>query len=229
MSWTLLILGCPQQLTQQLSSVVSSELMRFQVLADADQHGLERHVEQASLVVIHEDGAKRALPWVCHRIRHLTDAPIIALVDSYDEQVMAGVFEAGANDYLYGHYSPRELLARIRAQLRRAYEYATQTEKTERYVVGDLTVDVGRHQVTVGERTVRLTPKEFDLLRVMAEHCEKALSREQLLQEVWGGGYETNSRTLDVHIGRLRQKIEPDPTCPSLILTVPSYGYKLKA
>jgi DNA-binding response OmpR family regulator len=229
MSWTLLLIGCPQQLTQQLSSVVSSELMRFSALPDAGHQGLERYVEQASLVVVHEDGASRALPWLCHRLRHLTDVPIIVLAACYDEQVMADVFEAGANDYLHGDYSARELLARIRAQLRRAHEYVSQAVRPERHVVGDLTVDVGRHQVMMGNSMVRLTPKEFELLRIMATHPGKALSREQLLQEVWGRGQETNSRTLDVHIGRLRQKIEPDPASPRLILTVPGYGYKLKA
>lgn len=229
MSWTLLLIGCPQQLSEQLSSVVSSDLMRFQGLPDAQQPGLERYVEQVDLVVLHEDGADRALPWVCQRLRHLTEVPIIALAASYDEETMTHLFEAGVNDYLYGSHTAREILARIRAQLRRAHEYVTRAVTSERHVVGDLIVDVARHEVTVRGRVVKLTPKEFELLRVMAAHREKALSRQQLLQEVWGRGCETNSRTLDVHVGRLRQKIESEPASPRVIITVAGYGYKLTA
>ncbi len=223
------MIGCRPEMADQLRRVTSSDLLQFSLLESAGKQGFDRHVEEADLVVLHEDGADRSLPRVCERVRHITDVPIITLVEAYDEETMAQTFEAGANDYMYPDYSSRELLARIRAQLRRAHEYVTSAANTERYELNDLTIDVARHEVTVRGQSVKLTPKEFDLLRILAAHCEKALSRQDLLKEVWGLSNGSNTRTLDVHIGRLRHKIEDNPATPHIIITVPSYGYKLKA
>ena len=223
------MIGCRPEMADQLRRVTSSDLLQFSLLENARKHGFHRYVEEADLVVLHEDGADGSLPRVCELVRHITDVPIIALVEAYDEETMAQTFEAGANDYVYPNYSSRELLARIRAQLRRVHEYVSPAANTERYELNDLTIDIARHEVTVRGQLVKLTPKEFDLLRILAAHCEKALSRQDLLKEVWGLSNGSNTRTLDVHIGRLRQKIEDNPATPHIIITVPSYGYKLKA
>ncbi len=223
------MIGCPSEIADQLRRVTSSDLLHFSILENAAKRGFDRHVEQADLVVVHERGASGSLPRVCECVRGITDVPIITLVEAYDEEMMVQTFEAGANDYIYPSYSSRELLARIRAQLRRAHEYVSPAANSERYELDNLTIDVARHEVAVRGRPVKLTPKEFDLLRILAAHCEKALSRQDLLKEVWGLSNGGNTRTLDVHIGRLRHKIEDNPATPDIIVTVPSYGYKLKA
>ncbi len=229
MSWTLLMVGCPQALADQLREVTSATLMQFDLLDHSLHDSFEKRVEAADVVVVHENGSEPALPRICERVRRITDVPIITLVNRYDEQTMCETFDAGANDYVYPDYSHRELLARIRAQLRRAHEYASRGTRSERYELDGITVDVSRHEVIVRGRSAVLTPKEFDLLRMLVSHVDKAISREQLLQDIWHIGEGGNTRTLDVHIGRLRHKIEQDPSNPQMIVTVPGYGYKLRA
>ncbi len=228
MAWTLLMIGCPFHLAEQLRSVVSSALLQFDSIQSTRNHAFSRHVEEADVVVLHQAGTQAPLPEACRQVRSITDVPIIALAESYDEDTMLLTFEAGANDYIYPVYSARELLARIRARLRRAHEYASRGVNGERYELGNIVIDAARHEVTVDGQPVRLTPKEFDLLRTLAAHSQKAVSRQQLLREVWDFPDGESSRTLDVHIGRLRQKIEPNPANPRFILTVPGYGYKLR-
>ncbi len=202
--------------------------MHFTVIEHSGNNVLDRNVEQADLIVLHEAGTQQGLPIVCRHLRTITDVPIITVAEQYDEDTMSETFEAGANDYIYSACSSRELLARIRAQLRRSHEYTGNAAADERLELDQLTVDIARHEVTVRGDPVKLTPKEFELITLLVSHCDKALSRQQLLQEIWGFNEHGNTRTLDVHIGRLRQKIEKDPTEPSTIITVPGYGYKLK-
>ncbi len=229
MSWNLLMVGCPRAVADQLREVTSPTLMQFELLGSSLDDAFDKRVESADIVVIHENDSEPPLPRVCERVRRLTDVPIITLVERYDEQTMSETFDAGANDYIYPDCSHRELLARIRAQLRRAHEYASKGTRAERYELDGITVDVSRHEVIVRGKSATLTPKEFDLLRMLVCHVDKAISREQLLQDIWHIGEGGNTRTLDVHIGRLRHKIEQDPGNPQLIVTVPGYGYKLRA
>ncbi len=154
--------------------------------------------------------------------------PIIMLTVRCEELDKVVGLTMGADDYVTKPFGLRELIARIRAQLRRAYgDLAAGTEGDPLYA-GDLIIDRGRAQVRRGKRLLNLTPTEFRLLVYLARHPGQALSRAQILDSVWG--YETDvsdERTVDVHVRRLREKVELDPSCPSLILTVPGIGYRL--
>jgi DNA-binding response OmpR family regulator len=135
----------------------------------------------------------------------------------------------GADDYVTKPFGLRELLSRIRAQLRRAYgEFAPTVADANLLRVGDLTLDLDRSQVRRDETILNLTPTEFKLLVFLARHPGQALSREQILTAVWGYNADVDSeRAVNVHISRLRDKVERDPSRPALILTVPSIGYRL--
>ncbi len=152
--------------------------------------------------------------------------PILILTVAREEIDKVLGLEMGADDYLTKPYSLRELLARVRALLRRAYGELSSAESTLLYA-GDLTVDLARGQVLRGREVVPVTPTEYRLLVYLAQNPRQALSREQILNAVWGHGTEIeDERTVNVHIRRLREKIEPDPSYPSLILTVPGIGYR---
>ena len=154
--------------------------------------------------------------------------PIIVLTVRREEVDKVVGLTMGADDYVTKPFGLRELIARIRAQLRRVYgDLAAGADKDLLYA-GDLVIDRGRAQVRRGKRLLNLTPTEFRLLVYLARHPGQALSRAQILDSVWG--YDTDvsdERTVDVHVRRLREKVELDPSCPSLILTVPGIGYRL--
>lgn len=153
--------------------------------------------------------------------------PIIMLTVQKDEMDKVLGLEMGADDYITKPYGLRELLSRVRAQLRRAYGELSNTGADLLYA-GDLVIDRGRGQVMRGNQVLNLTPTEFRLLIFLARHAGQALTREQLLEAVWGYDAEIESeRTVNVHIRRLREKIEIDPSQPTLILTVPGIGYRL--
>ena len=153
--------------------------------------------------------------------------PIIMLTVQKNEMDKVLGLELGADDYVTKPYSLRELLSRVRAQLRRAYGELASTDGDLLYI-GDLVIDRARGQVTRGTQTLNLTPTEFRLLVHLARHRGQALTRDQLLEAVWGYDSEVESdRTVNVHIRRLREKVEPDPSQPIFILTVPGIGYRL--
>lgn len=153
--------------------------------------------------------------------------PIIMLTVQKDEMDKVLGLEMGADDYVTKPYGLRELLSRVRAQLRRAYGEFSNAGADLLYA-GDLVIDRGRGQVMRGDLVLNLTPTEFRLLIHLARHAGQALTREQLLEAVWGYDAEIESeRTVNVHIRRLREKVEIDPSQPKLILTVPGIGYRL--
>lgn len=163
----------------------------------------------------------------CTRLRETTDCPIILIADEVATVLPAAALRAGADDYVPRPYSPLELAARVRATLRRVKEYSAQPRA--RVELGPLTIDADRHEVLVRGQPVELAPKEFDLLFALASRPNELLTRDELLARVWGYDGSESSRTLDVHVGRLRRKIERDRAHPELILTVPRLGYKLAA
>jgi DNA-binding response OmpR family regulator len=165
---------------------------------------------------------------ICRQMRHAgLRQPIIMLTVERDEMDKVLGLEMGADDYMTKPYSLRELLSRIRAQLRRAYGELSSTE-TDVLYAGDLMVDRGRGQVWRGNQLLLLTPTEFRLLAFLAQHPGQALSRAQILDAVWGYDAEfENERIVNVHMRRLREKVELDPSNPTLILTVPGIGYRL--
>lgn len=166
----------------------------------------------------------------CHQLRQMgLRQPILILTVQRDEVDKVLGLEMGADDYVTKPYSLRELHSRIRALLRRAYGELSAAEADQLYA-RDLVIDCGRGQVRRGSGVLCLTPTEFRLLAFMARHPGQALSRAQILDAVWGYEADVESeRTVNVHIRRLREKVELDPSRPSLILTVPGIGYRLAA
>lgn len=171
---------------------------------------------------------------VCRKLRQdQVKTPIILLTARDEEVDLVLGLEMGADDYVTKPFSPRELVARARAVLRRSEtpEDTTSSEVPAPEIgqmlkVGEVVMDLGRHEVRVRGELVDLTPKEFDLLRYLLEHKEHVLSRDQLLDHVWGYSVATDTRIVDVHVSHLRDKIEVDPKNPIHIRTVRGIGYK---
>ena len=165
---------------------------------------------------------------VCRQIRTWSTVPVIMLTAKTAEVDKVVGLEVGADDYVTKPFSPRELVARVKAQLRRAHMQRTQAE-ADRLEAGEVVMDVGRRAVTARSRPVSLSPKEFDLLKVLLSHPGRVLGRDFLLNHVWGQDYFGDTRTLDVHIRWLREKIEDDPGHPARIQTVHGVGYRFSA
>jgi two-component system response regulator RegX3 len=164
---------------------------------------------------------------VCRQLRSRSHVPII-MVTARDAEIDKVVgLEIGADDYVTKPYSPRELVARIRAVLRRnaseAVEVATPTLSA-----GPVRMDVERHVVSVGGEAVPLPLKEFELLELLLRNAGRVLTRGQLIDRVWGADYVGDTKTLDVHVKRLRSKIEPEPSAPRFLITVRGLGYKFE-
>jgi len=164
---------------------------------------------------------------VCRALRQRSSVPVIMLTakDSEIDKVVG--LEIGADDYVTKPYSSRELLARIKAVLRRLSEPEELLPSTVE--VGPVRMDVERHVVTVSGRHLALPLKEFELLEILLRNCGRVLTRMQLIDRVWGSDYVGDTKTLDVHVKRLRAKVESDPANPTLIVTVRGLGYKFEA
>jgi two-component system, OmpR family, KDP operon response regulator KdpE len=161
---------------------------------------------------------------VCRELRGWSSAPILVLSVVGDEAEKVAALDAGADDYVKKPFGIDELLARLRAALRRA---GPSTEPV--LEIGELVVDLEKHAVTVAGRPVSLTPHEFELLRVLAQNEGKLLTHPTILREVWGPAYDRESHYLHVYVSQLRRKIEPDPARPRYLLTEPGAGYRLVA
>lgn len=165
---------------------------------------------------------------VCRELRARGDVPVIMLTakDSEIDKVVG--LELGADDYVTKPYSYRELLARVRAVLRRRQPNDSAEQDEEGVLeVGPVRMDVERHTVAVSGQGVALPLKEFDLLELLMRNAGRVLTRGQLIDRVWGADYVGDTKTLDVHVKRIRSKIEPDPGTPKYLLTVRGLGYKL--
>lgn len=167
---------------------------------------------------------------VCRIIRSESTVPIVMLTAKDSEADKVAGLELGADDYVTKPFSMRELVSRVRAQVRRVQMTAeTRSAAGSRAVAltgGPVELDSERHEVRVRAERVELTPKEFDLLELLLSRPNRLLTREFLIDEVWGPDYVGDTKTLDVHIKRLRQKIEADPHAPRSIVTVRGLGYK---
>lgn len=165
---------------------------------------------------------------VCRILRKEMTIPILMLTARTEEVDKIVGLEIGADDYMTKPFSMRELLARLGAMLRRA-EMAVQLTGGEKVLrIDDLEIDTARHQAFLRRTALELSPKEFDLLAFLAKNKGFVFSREQLLEKVWGYDYAGDTRTVDVHIRWLRQKIESDPAKPEHVVTVRGVGYKLE-
>ena len=158
---------------------------------------------------------------VCREIRAEAGTPIIMLTAKSDTVDVVAGLEAGADDYVPKPFKPKELIARVRARLRMLEPAAPEVLQ-----VADVTIDVAGHQVTRAGEPISLTPLEFDLLVALARKPWQVFSREVLLEEVWGYRHAADTRLVNVHVQRLRAKIEKDPENPEIVLTVRGVGYK---
>lgn len=202
------------------------------VTAATGPEALDRFAEHgADLVLL--DLMLPGLPGteVCRRLRQDSDVPVIMLTAKDDEIDKVVGLELGADDYVTKPYSSRELLARIRAVLRRRSAgrpvTADDLEDDGTLEVGPVRMDVDRHTVHVDGHQVAFPLKEFELLEILLRNPGRVLTRGQLIDRVWGSDYVGDTKTLDVHVKRIRAKIEPDPSTPALLTTVRGLGYKL--
>ncbi len=159
---------------------------------------------------------------VCRRIRADSGVPIVMLTAKSDTTDVVDGLEAGADDYIAKPFKPRELVARIWTRLRRP----PSESESDTIRVGDVMIDVSAHEVKRGSDAIALTPLEFDLLLALARRPHQVFTREKLLEQVWGYRHAADTRLVNVHIQRLRSKIERDPERPELVLTVRGIGYK---
>ena len=158
---------------------------------------------------------------VCRQIRAESGVPIVMLTAKSDTVDVVVGLESGADDYVVKPFKPKELVARVRARLRRDQDPTPVT-----LVLGDLTIDVAGHEVRRGDTAIGLTPLEFDLLVALARKPWQVFTREVLLEQVWGYRHQADTRLVNVHVQRLRSKIERDPEKPELVLTVRGVGYR---
>jgi two-component system response regulator MtrA len=158
---------------------------------------------------------------ICRAIRAESGTPIVMLTAKSDTVDVVVGLESGADDYIVKPFKPKELVARIRARMRRTDDVSTSS-----LAIGDLDIDVIGHTVRRGEQVLSLTPLEFDLLVCLARKPGQVFTRETLLQDVWGYRHSADTRLVNVHVQRLRAKIEHDPENPDIVLTVRGIGYK---
>ena len=159
---------------------------------------------------------------ICTEIRRESGVPVIMLTARSDTADVVNGLEAGADDYMVKPFNPKELVARIRTRLRTGAPEA----ETETLRAGDLVIDVAAHEVKRGDETIALTPLEFELLVALASKPNQVFSREMLLEQVWGYHYKADTRLVNVHVQRLRAKVELDPDNPKIVMTVRGVGYR---
>ncbi len=166
---------------------------------------------------------------ICRELRTRSSVPIIMVTAKSEEIDTVVGLEVGADDYVTKPYRLRELIARMRAVLRRRSDepvVAEGPETGERLAVGDVEVDIDRHEVSVRGERVDFPLKEFELLALLVSNAGRVLSRDVLIDRIWGSDYVGDTKTLDVHIKRVRSKVEDDPKRPSRIITIRGLGYK---
>lgn len=162
---------------------------------------------------------------VCRRVRSESGIPIIILSARGAENDKVAALDLGADDYVTKPFGPEELLARIRVALRRVF--SSQGSLVGRLQLGDLTIDYDRRRVIRGDEDIRLTPKEFDLLALLAHNADRVLTHRTILKAIWGTGAVNQPEHLWVLMGQLRKKIEPDPAHPRYLISEPWVGYRL--
>jgi len=162
---------------------------------------------------------------VCRRIRAVSSIPIVVLSARGAENDKVAALDLGADDYVTKPFGPEELLARIRVALRRVF--SPDTSEAGRLQLGDLVVDYDRHRVVRGEDDIRLTPKEFELLALLARNADRVLTHRAILKAIWGPNAVDQPEHLWVLVGQLRKKIEPDPARPRYLVSAPWVGYRL--
>jgi two-component system response regulator RegX3 len=197
-------------------------------LASDGRRAIDRfHAEAPALIILDLMLPEVSGLDVCRMIRAESDVPIIMVTAKDSEADKVAGLELGADDYVTKPFSVRELVSRVRANLRRSLHQAIPAEPVEDVLTGGaVRMDVARHEVSVGGTLVAFPPKEFELLETLLRRKGRLLTRDFLIEEVWGPDYFGDTKTLDVHVKRLRRKIERDPHHPDNLLTVRGLGYK---
>jgi len=227
MAQTILVVDDDRTFVKLMEGFLEDEGYRV-VTAGNGAEGLQRaFVENPDLAILDVRMPEMDGLELCRRIRDRSHIPIIMLTAKADETDVVVGLELGADDYVTKPFGAREVLARVRAQLRRTKVYDRPGEDANCIVQsGDLWIDRGAHVVKVGGQVVNLRPLEFRLLTFLAERPNRVQSRDDIQQGVWQEDVYVDSRTLDVHIRRLREKIETDPARPEHVITVRGFGYK---
>ena len=222
----ILIVEDEESLSEPLAYLLGKEGFDPEVVADGQASLEEFDRAGADLVLLDLMLPGLSGTEVCKALRQRSNVPIIMLTakDAEIDKVLG--LELGADDYVTKPYSSRELVARIRAVLRRRSEPEELVSATVQ--AGPVRMDIERHVVTVEGETVNMPLKEFELLEMLLRNAGRVLTRGQLIDRVWGSDYVGDTKTLDVHVKRLRSKIEPDPSDPRHLVTVRWLGYKFE-
>ncbi|MFC7406377.1 MtrAB system response regulator MtrA [Georgenia alba] len=224
MSSKLLVIDDDTALAEMIGIVLEAEGYDTAFCADGAQAADRFRAEQPDLVLLDLmlpglDGIE-----VCKQIRAESDVPIVMLTAKSDTLDVVAGLEAGADDYIAKPFKPKELVARVRARLRRQ-----DNPEPERLRIGDLEIDVAGHEVARNGAVISLTPLEFDLIVALARKPWQVFSREVLLEQVWGYRHAADTRLVNVHVQRLRAKVEKDPEHPEVVVTVRGVGYRAGA
>ncbi|MFT4305644.1 MAG: MtrAB system response regulator MtrA [Microbacterium sp.] len=224
MSSRILVVDDDPALAEMIGIVLAAEGFDAVFCADGDAALGAFRAEDPDLVLLDlmlpgMDGIE-----ICTRIRAESGVPIIMLTARTDTADVVRGLESGADDYIVKPFNPKELVARIRTRLRPAAVAVAETLR-----IGDLVVDVLAHEVRRGEEPIPLTPLEFELLVALARKPQQVFSREMLLEQVWGYHYKADTRLVNVHVQRLRAKVETDPDNPKIVTTVRGVGYRAGA
>jgi len=218
---TILVVDDDTALAEMIGIVLRSEGFEPTFCADGSEALAAFHEAKPELVLLDLmlpgiDGIE-----VCARIREESGVPIIMLTAKSDTADVVKGLESGADDYIVKPFNPKELVARIRTRLR-----PTPAATTDTLRVGDVTIDVSGHEVRRDTTRINLTPLEFELLLALALKPSQVFTREMLLEQVWGYHYKADTRLVNVHVQRLRAKIELDPDNPRIVMTVRGVGYR---
>ena len=221
MNAKVLVVDDDTALAEMIGIVLRSEGFEPSFCADGSEAVAAFHSSRPDLVLLDlmlpgMDGIE-----VCSRIREESGIPIIMLTAKSDTTDVVKGLESGADDYIVKPFNPKELVARIRTRLR-----PTSSDAAGSLTVGDLTLDVAGHEVRRGTELINLTPLEFELLLALALKPQQVFTREMLLEQVWGYHYKADTRLVNVHVQRLRAKVELDPDNPRIVMTVRGVGYR---
>ncbi len=224
MTSRILVVDDDTALAEMIGIVLNTEGFETAFCADGSEAVDAFRAERPDLVLLDlmlpgMDGIE-----ICTRLRSESGVPIIMLTARTDTADVVRGLESGADDYIVKPFNPKELVARIRTRLR-----PTATDSAEVLRIGDLTVDVAAHEVRRGETVIALTPLEFELLVALASKPAQVFSREMLLEQVWGYHYKADTRLVNVHVQRLRAKVELDADNPKIVTTVRGVGYRAGA
>lgn len=222
----ILVVEDEEALSEPLAFLLSREGFEIQVVDNGVDAVTEFERNGADLVLLDVMLPGQSGMEVCKQLRGTSSVPIIMLTakDSEIDKVLG--LELGADDYVTKPYSSRELIARVRAVLRRQAE--VEEASPQAVESGPVRMDIERHVVTVDGEAVAMPLKEFELLEILLRNAGRVLTRSQLIDRVWGSDYVGDTKTLDVHIKRLRSKIEPDSSNPRYVVTVRGLGYKFE-